>query len=140
MSSAVVDDVAVIVHKSNPITTLSLIQLRQIVLAQAQKWPGGGKILVWMTSPGRPERTRTLKVVCAMSETDLTLYFLHASFNGERADPPQTAGSGALVREAIAGAVNGVGFIWASDVDGSVKVVTIDGSRPGQAAYKIKAK
>ena len=139
-SQAAADDVAVIVHKSNPISTLSMIQLRKIVLAQEAKWPSGGKILVWMTSPGQPERASTLKIVCGMSETDYTLHFMHASFNGDGGDPPKAGGSGAQVRQSIAGAANGVGFIWASQVDDSVKVIAIDGARPGQPTYKLKPK
>jgi hypothetical protein len=44
------------------------------------------------------------------------------------------------VRQAVAGAANAVGFIKASQLDGSVKVITIDGSRPGEPAYKLKVK
>ncbi len=134
------EDVAVIVNKSNPIDTLSMIQLRKIVLAEDGKWPSGGAIIVWMTSPGQAERAATLKIVCGMSETDFTLHFTHASFNSDSGSPPKVAGSGALVRQSIAGAANGVGFIWASQVDDSVKVVPIEGIRPGQRGYKLKPK
>jgi ABC-type phosphate transport system substrate-binding protein len=139
-SQAAPDDVAVIVNKSNPITNLTMTQLRKIVLAQEGKWAGGGKIVVWMTSPGQPERAGTLKIVCGMTETDFTLHFMHASFNGDSGDPPKTAGSAAQVRQSIAGAANGVGFIAASQVDDSVKVVAVDGNRPGQPGYKLKLK
>lgn len=139
-SRAAADDVAVIVNKSNPISTLTVIQLRKIVLGQESKWPGGGKIAVWMTSPGQPERAAALKILCGMSETDYTLHFMHASFSGESGDPPKTGGSGAQVRQSVASAAGAVGFIWASQVDDSVKVVSVDGSRPGQPAYKIKLK
>jgi ABC-type phosphate transport system substrate-binding protein len=139
-AQAAADDVAVIVHKSNPISAMTMIELRKIVLAQEAKWPGGGKIVVWMTSPGQPERAGTLKIVCGMSETDYTLHFMHASFNGDAGDPPKSARSSALVRQSITGAANGVGFILASQVDDSVKVVAIDGARPGEPAYKLKLK
>jgi hypothetical protein len=138
--SRTVDDVAVIVNRSSPIDTLTMIQLRKIVLAQEGKWPSGNKIVVWMTSPGQPERAATLKIVCGMSETDFTLHFTHASFNGDSGNPPNSGGSGTSVRQLIAGAANGVGFIWASQVDNSVKVVAIDGIRPGQRGYKLKPK
>jgi len=133
-------DFAVIVNKANPVTALSMAQLRKILLAQEAKWPAGGKIVVWMTSPGQPDRAATLKIVCGMSETDFTLYFMHASFNGESGNPPSAGGSGAAVRQSIASAANGVGFVPASLVDDSVKVVAIDGTRPGQPAYKLKLK
>jgi ABC-type phosphate transport system substrate-binding protein len=137
---AAVDEVAVIVNKSNPISGLTMIQLRKIVLAQEAKWPGGGKIVVWMTAPGQPERASMLKIVCGMSETDYTLHFMHASFNGDSGDPPKTARSAALLRQSIAGVATGVGFIPASQVDDSVKVVSVDGTRPGQPGYKLQLK
>jgi len=139
-SGAAADDVAVIVNRGNPITSLSMIQLRKIVLAQEAKWPSGGRIIVWMAPPGHPERSRTLKVVCGMTETDYTLHFMHASFNGDGGDPPKTAASSALVRQSIATAANGVGFIWAALVDDSVKLLAIDGSVPGQPGYKLTPK
>ncbi len=72
-----------------------------------------------------------------MSETDFTLYFMHASLNRE---PPRTVGSGAEVRQWISAALTGVGFIWASQVDNSVKVVAIDGNLPGESAYTLRMK
>ena len=83
-SRAAADDVAVIVNKSNPVSALTMIQLRKILLAQDAKWPGSvGKIVVWMAAAGQPERAAQLKIVCGMSETDFTLHFMHASFNGD---------------------------------------------------------
>jgi ABC-type phosphate transport system substrate-binding protein len=134
------DDIAVIVNLSNPISGLTMVQLRKMVLAQEGKWPGGGKIVLWMTAPGQPERANALKLVCGMTETDFTLHFMHASFNGDSGDPPKTAGSAAQVRQSVAGSANGLGFISAAQVDDSVKVVAIDGNRPGQATYKLKVK
>jgi phosphate transport system substrate-binding protein len=139
-SQAAADDVVAIVNKSNPVDGLTMVQLRKIVLGQETKWPDGKKIAVLMTTPGQAERDSTLKIVCSMSETDLTLHFMHASFKGETADPPKAVGSGVQVRQAVAGTANAVGFIKASQLDDSVKVITIDGSAPGQPAYKLKLK
>jgi ABC-type phosphate transport system substrate-binding protein len=137
---AATDEVAVIVNKSNPVSTLSMVQLRKIMLAQEVKWPTGSRIVVWMTPPGQRERAAMLKIVCGMSETDFTLHFMHASFNGETADLPRTAGSGALVRRLVAGAVNGLALILASQADDTVKVLTIEGNSPGEAAYRLIVK
>jgi ABC-type phosphate transport system substrate-binding protein len=139
-SRAEADDVAVIVNKGNALTALTMVQLRKIVLGQEAKWPTGGRIVVWMTTPGQRERSGVLKIVAGMSETDFTLHFMHSSFNGEAGDLPKTAASGPLVRQSVGGTVNAVGFIWASQVDDSVKVITIEGSRPGQPGYKLSVK
>jgi len=140
-STAAADDVAVIVNKANlAVGALTMTQLRKIVLGQESKWPDGKKIAVLMTSGGQAERESTLKTVCGMSETDFTLHFMHASFNGASVDPPKAFGSGLLVRQAVAAAATAVGFIRASQLDDSVKVIAIEGSSPGQPAYKLKLK
>ena len=53
---------------------------------------------------------------------------------------PTVFETGAQVRQSVATTPNAVGFIKASQVDESVKVVTVDGSSPGQPAYKLKFK
>ena len=153
VSRAAADDVAVIVNKSNTVDGLTMTQLRRIVLGQQTQWPDEQKIAVLMTTPGQPERDTALRVVCGMSETSFRLHFMHASFkegvaglHGPKwsppamAEPPTTIGSGLQVRQSVAVRTDAVGFIKASQLDGSVKVLTIDGSSPGQAAYKLKLK
>jgi ABC-type phosphate transport system substrate-binding protein len=148
-SQAVADDVAVIVNRSNPVEGLTMVQLRKIVLGQETTWTSGKKIAVLMTTPGQPERVGTLKIVCGMSETDFTLHFMRGavwasshvvSSGSPRPDPPKTVGSGVQVRQLVAGTADAVGFIKASQLDDSVKVITIDGSGPGQPDYRLKLK
>jgi hypothetical protein len=143
-SFATADDVAVIVHKSNPVTAMTVAQLRMILLGAGAKWPDGNRITVVLTPAGQPERTRALRVVCGMSETDFNMSFVRGwrkpdgSFNGVGAERPTVAGTGLNVRESVASTPYAVGLINASQVDDSVQVVAIDGSRPGTPAYKIK--
>ena len=152
-SRAAADDVAVIVHKSNAVDGLTMGQLRKIVLGQQTKWPNDQKIAVLMTTPGQPERDTTLRIVCGMSETSFRSHFTHAAFregvagfHGPKwsppavAEPPTSVGSGVQLRQSVASGPNAVGFIKASQVDDSVKVVAVDGSSPGQPAYKLKMK
>lgn len=132
------DDVAIVVNRANTTDGLTSLQLRKIVLGQEAKWPTGKKIAVIMTAPGQPERNALLKIICNMRETDFTLYFMHASFNGESGDLPKNGVSGSQVRQLVAGNPNAIGIIKASQVDDSVKVLPIDGSKPGQSAYKLR--
>ncbi len=137
-SAAAADDIAVIVNKANPTDGITMVQLRKILLGQETKWPTGKKIAVLMTSPGQPERSAAIKIVCGMTETDFTLHFMHASFNGESGELPKAIGSGAQLRQMVAAALNAIGIVKASDADSSVKIVTVDGATPGQPAYKLK--
>ena len=145
-SRAAADDVAVIVNKSNPVIALTIVQLRAILLGAGAKWIGGGTITVVMTPAGQPERSGILRIVCGMSETDFNLHFIHGwrnadgSVNSGSGEHPKVFGTGPQVRQSVATTPGAVGFIKASEVDDSVKVVTVDGSSPGQPAYKLKTK
>jgi hypothetical protein len=99
-----------------------------------------------MTQPGQPERSGILKIVCGMSETDFNLHFIRGwrnvdgSTNRGDGDRPTVFSSGVQLRQSVASLPSAVGFIKASQIDDSVKVVAIDGDRPGQPAYKLKLK
>jgi ABC-type phosphate transport system substrate-binding protein len=134
------EDLAVIVNKTNPVQNLTILQLRKILLGAEGKWPAGKKIAVLMPMPGTPGRDGLLRIVCGMNETDFTLHFLHASFNGDAGDPPRSIAASVQLRDLVAGTPNALGFVGASDADDSVKIVTIDGSGPGQTGYKLKSK
>jgi phosphate transport system substrate-binding protein len=143
---AAADDVAVIVNKSNPVDALTMADLRKILLGPRPTWAGGKAITVLMTQPGQPERSGALKIVCGMSETDFNLHFIRGlhrpdgSTIGDNGYSPKVIGSGVQLRQSVASAAYAVGFIKASEVDDSVKVIAIDGSSPGQPAYKIRWK
>jgi hypothetical protein len=135
---ALADDVAVVVNKSSPIESLSMAQLRKILLAQ--EGPDGKKVTVYMAAPGQPDRGTVLKTVLGMSETDFNLQYMHASFNGNESQPPKVAASAAQAKQAVAAAPGTLAFIHSADVDTSVKVVKITGIAPGQPGYPIPIK
>jgi len=145
-SWAAADEVAVIVNKSNPVMAMTIVELRAILLGGGATWTSGKKITVVMTPAGQPERSGTIKIVCGMSETDFNLHFINGwrnpdgSVNKRGSEHPTVLGTGLLVQQSVATSPQAVGFIKASQVDDSVKVVAIDGSRPGQPAYKLKLK
>jgi hypothetical protein len=74
-----------------------------------------------------------------MSEDDFNQSWMRASFNGTTATPPKSLASGQAVRQSVAASPGAIGFLRASDVDETVKAVTVDGIAAGQPDYKIKA-
>jgi ABC-type phosphate transport system substrate-binding protein len=145
VSPAAADDVAVIVNKSNPVSAFTMADLRKILLGPRPRWTSGYEITVLMTPPGQPERSGTLKIVCGMSETDFNLHFVRGLRHSDgsvndNGYSPKVFNSGVQLRQSVASGPNAVGFINASEVDDSVKVVLIDGSSPGQPAYKLRFK
>jgi hypothetical protein len=136
-ADALAQDVAVVVHRSNPADTISMTDLRKILLTQQTQWPNGKKITVLITQSERPV---VLKAVCGMNENDFNVHLMHATFNGDSADPPKVVGSGPQARLAVAGQVGAIGFIGVGDVDESVKILKVNGLAPGQPGYPVSAK
>jgi ABC-type phosphate transport system substrate-binding protein len=132
------DDLAVIVNKANPINNLTKAQLRKLVLAEQGSWPGGQKVTVVFRTAGVPERDGMLRTICRMSEEDYSQHIMHANFSGDTNTPPKVVASAAAVRQAVASTPGAIGFVKMSDVDDTVKLLTVDGAAAGAAEYKIK--
>jgi ABC-type phosphate transport system substrate-binding protein len=133
------DDLVVVVNKSNSADNVTKAQLKKMILGEQSSWSAGKKVTVVLRNPGQPERDGVLRSVCGMSEDDFNQSWMRASFNGTTATPPKSLASGQAVRQSVAASPGAIGFLRASDVDETVKAVTVDGIAAGQPDYKIKA-
>jgi ABC-type phosphate transport system substrate-binding protein len=136
--SAAAQDLAVIVNKSNSVETISMAELRKIMLAQVNRWATDRHAISVLLT--RSEQPVALKAVCGMSEKDFDVHMMRARFNGETGKAPNILASASKVKQAVAGTSGAIGFILASEVDGTVKVVKIGGLVPGQAGYPVSLK
>jgi phosphate transport system substrate-binding protein len=132
------DDLAVIVNKSNPIDNLTKAQLKKLVLGEQASWPGGKKVSVVLRSPGTPERAIVLRSICGMSEDDFNQHLMKANFNGETGAAPKALSSAVAVRQLVMSIPGAIGFIRLSEVNDTVRVITVDSVAAGQPGYKVK--
>jgi len=129
--------VAVIVNLSNPVNDLSLKELRSIVMFERTQWPNGRKITVALHEPGYPEREAVLRRVYRMNEAAFTRYFLHATFTGQIPSGPRQLGTSEGLRRFVVNVPAAVGFLRLTDVDASVKTVSINGQAAGTPGYSL---
>ena len=129
---------AIIVNKPNPIDNVSLTQLRKIFMADQTRWPSGQRVTVVMRAPGQDERTAALRLIYRMSERDYNRYFLRGTFTGETQSVPKTLASAAGVGKFVFNVPGAIGYVLASEVDPSVKVVRVDGQAPWDGGYPLK--
>ena len=129
---------AIIVNKSNPVDNLSFMELRRIFLGQRSRWPNGHRIAVVMLERGEPERETVLREVYRMKENDYTRHLLKGLFTGDVFVPPKTLSSPLVVRKFVFNAPGAIGYLRASDVDSSVKVVRVDGLLPADSEYRLQ--
>ncbi len=132
------DDLAIIVNKSNPTDAMTLTELRNVFLAERSRWPNGRKITITMLDTGNPERDVVLRTIYRMREADFNRNFLRAKFTGETTEEPKLLASPNNMVRFVFNAPGAIGYVRASNLDSSVKVLRIDGLAPGEPGYKIK--
>jgi hypothetical protein len=131
-------DLAIIVHKSNPVENLSLTELREYILAERSHWSTRQKIRVAMREPGSPEREAVLRLVCGMKrDQDFTTYFLRAKFSEQVVDEPRNLDSAPNMIRFVANVAGALGYVRADEVDPSVRVIRVDDLSPGDPGYKL---
>src|SRR5262245_42495508 len=64
------EELAIVVHRSNPVDNLTRVDLRRIFLFEKQTWPQGRNITVVLRERGQPERTEAIRLLCGLSDQD----------------------------------------------------------------------
>jgi ABC-type phosphate transport system substrate-binding protein len=131
-------DLAIIVHKSNPVQNLSMGELREYFLAERSHWSTQQKIRVAMREPGSPEREAVLRLICGMKrDQDFTTYFLRAKFSEQIVEEPRSLDSTPNMIRFVANVSGAIGYVRADEVDPSVRVIRVDNLLPGDPDYKL---
>lgn len=135
-----IEPLIIVVNRANPVDNLSFGELRRIFLGGRSYWTNGRRITLVMRDPGEPERRTILRDVCGMNEDQLKTHFLHGLFTGEILVSPKILSTPAGVRKFVFNVPGAIGYLRASDIDASVKVVRIDGLLPDDKGYKLHVK
>jgi ABC-type phosphate transport system substrate-binding protein len=129
---------AIVVNRSNPIDNLSYRELRKIFLGERNHWPNGHRIAVAMLDYGQPERETVLRLIYRLDESGYQDRLLRGMFLGDVFVAPKTLASPLILRKFVFNAPGAIGYLRASDVDDSVKVIRIDGMLPDNKDYKLQ--
>ena len=115
-------DIVVIVNKANPIAELSLVQLRQIYRGEMTRWPGGRKIVPLNRGNEAEIRSLFTEKVMGKSVMQMSRYWIEMRLK-TGLNPPKVLGSSEAVKMFVSRVPNAVGYIYAGEVDDSIKVV-----------------
>jgi len=115
-------EIAVIVHSSNAIGEISVKQIRAIFLRKSNSFPNGMSV-----EPISQKHDASIHVdfrdkVLRKNRRQLKVYWAKRVFAGKAA-PPRVIGYDTDVKKWLATNSNGIGYIDASAVDSSVKVI-----------------
>jgi ABC-type phosphate transport system substrate-binding protein len=113
--------VVVVVAADSPATNLTAAQASQIFLAKSVSFPGGGAATPIDIASG-PVRDEFYAKVTGKDPAQLRSYWAQLTFTG-RAKPFRQAANAAEAKRLIASSPTSIGYLSASDVDDSVRVV-----------------
>jgi phosphate transport system substrate-binding protein len=137
-SVATDEGIAIVVNQENTVENLSMKDLRSIFLGERSHWGNGRRITLVMMEPGQLERKAILRDIYRMNEADFSRHFLQGLFTGEVFVSPKTLASPVGVRKFIFNVPGAIGYVRASDVDSTIKVVRIDGRLPDDKDYELR--
>jgi ABC-type phosphate transport system substrate-binding protein len=129
---------AIVVNRSNPLSEISLADLRRIYRGKRSHWSNGRRVTLVMRDPGTPEREAILQTLYGIDEDEYRRGFFQAVFTGEATGAPKILASTNGVLRFVFNVPGAIGYVRASEVDPSVKMLRVDGRLPGEAGYRLE--
>ena len=87
------EPLAIVVNRSNPLSEISLVDLRRVFRGQRSRWSNGRRVTLVMRDPGTREREAILQSLYGVAEDDYRRTYMQAVFSGETTDAPKTLAS-----------------------------------------------
>lgn len=115
-------DVAVIVHPSAGFDALTGEDISRLFLGKSKSFPGGAQAVPVNQNEGSAVREKFNEAVCKKNSSQYKAYWSQLVFTG-KGTPPKDAGDDAAVKALVAANPTMIGYVDASAVDASVKVV-----------------
>jgi ABC-type phosphate transport system substrate-binding protein len=132
------EPLAIVVNRSNPMSEISLADLRKLYRGQRSRWSNGRRVTLVMRDPGTPEREAILQTLYGVDEDAYRRGFLQAVFTGEAIGAPRVLASPNGVLRFVFNVPGAIGYVRASEVDATVKTLRVDGHLPGEAGYRLE--
>ena len=132
------EGLAIVVNRNNPVDEMTLWQLREVFLGDKRWWSGKRRVLLVTLPRGAAERQTIHRVVDQMNDADLDKYYFFGVYRGEFVTSPATQRTPNDVRAFVAAHPGAIGYLRASDLDDSLKVVRINGLLPGDDGYPLR--
>jgi ABC-type phosphate transport system substrate-binding protein len=127
--------IAVIVSPKTSVNNLSIEELRRIFLGSSTTLPGNGPVILVEHTAERPAFYRA---ALGMSEDRVKRHWIQMVFAGDGATPPREIDELDAVKRFVAEHSGAIAFLSESAVDVNVKVLSIDGQRPGDPGYPLR--
>jgi phosphate transport system substrate-binding protein len=132
------EDLAIVVAPNVPLSNLTLPEALRIFQCQTTRLSDGMALNVVTRERGCAERNALLAGIYNFNDAAYEKFFMQAVFTGVLQAPPRIVSTASAMKKLTISKPGTIGYIRASEVDSSVKVVKIDGVGPGEPGYRVK--
>ncbi len=131
-------DIAVVVNPKNPMEDISLSALKKIILGEQRLWPSKLKVAIALRVSGARERDIVLNQVTHMTDAEFKKSWMSLLFRGEADAEPFSAPSNGASSSFVEVNPGGIAFMPGTDVRLDLKVLKVNGLKPGDPNYPLK--
>jgi hypothetical protein len=131
---------AVVVNKANPTESLSMAQLRKLILGDVRTWPDRKAVMLVSRELSSDVFKCVLSSIVRMNDAEYHRYILSSEFRGGDPFAIKTVNSGAIAGKIVAASMGSISVIQASDlpaIAATVRVLRVNGKEPGEAGYPL---
>jgi ABC-type phosphate transport system substrate-binding protein len=139
-AQCVAGGLAVVVNKANPVESLSMAQLRKLILGDVRDWQNNKNVALIARDPSSKDFQCVLSSIVRLSVAEYHRYIISAEFRGDEPMVIQTVDSDAAVGKSVSGSAGGLAVVEANSLPAmgaSVKVIQIEGKTLGQPGYPL---
>ena len=129
------EPIAVVVNASNPISSMTVEGLRRLYLGQSAALPNREPVILLETAL---LRERFYGQALGMRVDQFKRHWISVLFAGEAFVPPRDPGSVDDLMQFVASHPGAIAFVALNRVASSVKVIAIEGARPGAPNYPLR--
>lgn len=130
------EPLAVVVSSGSSMNTISLYELKRLYLGDAMNAPNGQKIIALNRGTRTAERVGFDQTVLGMNPEQAARYWIDRRIRG-RSGAPKAVDPADIVQKVVSRLPGAISYVRLHQVKADMKVVKIDGKRPGDAGYPI---
>lgn len=131
-------DIAIVVHPETPVEAVTLAEVRKIFRGERQYWTSDMPVVLLVRAPVSREREVVLRVIYQLSEPQFKQFWIAKIFRAEATSGPKIVYSNDVANQLVSAIPGAVGFMPASNAKPPLKVLSVDGKRPGDPGYPIR--
>ena len=137
MTNVSFSQIGIVVNKNNPITDISLSELKQIYSGKKTSFSNGETITLLEY---KDLKEQFYDGLFSWSLMKVKKHWMRLIFSGESSVAPIVHENPNRIIEQIIRTESAIAFIKLSDANGDVKIISVDGKNPSDKAYQFRKK